>query len=213
MDVPTFLRCREEWIERNIPLATEAPLSPAQVERARLAIRTLLEAIGEDPDREGLRETPDRVIRSWSELYAGYLQNPAEILATTFEEVEGYQEFVLLRDIPFESTCEHHMLPFSGTAHVAYLPGSHVVGLSKLARLVDCFARRLQIQERMTQSIADALMHHLSARGAAVKLEASHACMSCRGVRKQGSTMVTVAFQGAYGTPSYRDEFLALTRS
>jgi GTP cyclohydrolase I len=194
-------------------LAIEASLSPAHVERARLALRTLLEILGEDPDREGLRETPDRVIRSWAELYAGYRQDPGEILATTFEEVEGYQEFVLLKDIPFESTCEHHMLPFTGTAHVAYLPDGQVVGLSKLARLVDCFARRLQIQERMTQSIADALMHHLNARGAAVKIEAAHSCMSCRGVKKSGASMVTVAFHGAYAEPSNRNEFLALTRS
>ena len=194
-------------------MAVETPLHPAQIERARLAIRTLLEILGEDPDREGLRDTPDRVIRSWSEIYSGYQQDPADILATTFEEVEGYQEFVLLKDIPFESTCEHHMLPFVGKAHVAYLPGQQVVGLSKLARLVECYSRRLQIQERMTQSIADSLMHHLSARGAAVMLEAAHACMSCRGVRRHGSSMVTVAFHGAYGEPRHRDEFLALTRS
>lgn len=194
-------------------MAIETSLPHAQIERARLALRTLLEIMGEDPDREGLRDTPDRVIRSWAELYAGYRQEPEDILSTTFEEVEGYQEFVLLKDIPFESTCEHHMLPFTGTAHVAYLPGGHVVGLSKLARLVDCFSKRLQIQERMTQSIADALMHHLHARGAAVKIEAAHACMSCRGVRKHGSSMVTVAFHGAYSEPRHRDEFLALTRS
>lgn len=190
-------------------IETQVPMS--QEERVRQALRTLLEAIGEDPDREGLKDTPDRVLRSWKEIYAGYHQDPAEILSTTFEEVEGYQEFVLLKDIPFDSTCEHHMLPFDGVAHIAYLPSDRVVGLSKLARLVDCFARRLQIQERMTQHIAQALMTHLGARGAAVLVEGVHGCMTCRGVRKEGSTMVTTAFEGEFGRPERRSEFLMLT--
>lgn len=187
---------------------THLPLS--QQERARQALRTLLEIIGEDPDREGLKDTPDRVLRSWEEIFGGYAQDPAEILATTFEEVEGYQEFVLLKDIPFDSTCEHHMLPFDGIAHIAYLPNDRVVGLSKLARLVDCFARRLQIQERMTQHIAQALMTHLNAKGVAVMVEGVHGCMTCRGVRKEGSAMVTVAFDGEFRQPERRGEFLAL---
>lgn len=190
-------------IETQVPMSRE--------ERARQALRTLLETIGEDPDREGLKDTPDRVLRSWGEIFAGYHQDPAEILSTTFEEVEGYQEFVLLKDIPFDSTCEHHMLPFDGIAHIAYLPADRVVGLSKLARLVDCFARRLQIQERMTQHIAQALMTHLGARGAAVLVEGVHGCMTCRGVRKEGSTMVTTAFEGEFARSDRRTEFLMLT--
>lgn len=190
-------------------IETQVPMS--QEERARQALRTLLEIIGEDPDREGLKDTPDRVLRSWTEIFAGYHQDPAEILSTTFEEVEGYQEFVLLKDIPFDSTCEHHMLPFDGRAHIAYLPSDRVVGLSKLARLVDCFARRLQIQERMTQHIAQALMTHLGARGVAVLVEGVHGCMTCRGVRKEGSTMVTTAFEGEFARSDRRAEFLMLT--
>jgi GTP cyclohydrolase I len=172
-----------------------------------------LETIGEDPDREGLLETPSRILRSWDEIFQGYRQDPAEILATTFEEVEGYGEIVLLKNIPFHSTCEHHMLPFEGEAHVAYLPGGSVVGLSKLARLVDCFARRLQIQERMTQQIADALMVHLQARGAAVLVAGTHGCMACRGVRKEGARMVTMAFEGDFRTPERRSELLLLTKT
>jgi GTP cyclohydrolase I len=193
-----------------VAIETQVPMS--REERARLALRTLLETIGEDPDREGLKDTPDRVLRSWCEIFAGYQQDPAEFLSTTFEEVEGYQEFVLLKDIPFDSTCEHHILPFDGIAHIAYLPADRVVGLSKLARLVDCFARRLQIQERMTQHIAQALMTHLGARGAAVLVEGVHGCMTCRGVRKEGSTMVTTAFEGEFTKSDRRSEFLMLTR-
>lgn len=176
------------------------------------AIRTLLIAIGEDPDREGLRDTPRRMMKSWTELFVGYLQDPASILATTFDEVQGYGEMVVLRDIPFHSTCEHHWLPFTGVAHVAYLPDRRVVGLSKLARLVDCFARRLQIQERMTQQITRSLMEHLAPRGAAAVVQAAHGCMACRGIRKEGATMVTSSFEGELRTPAPRAEFLGLIR-
>lgn len=193
-------------------MAIDFPRTLSRQELARKALRTLLEVIGEDPDREGLQETPDRVLRSWEEIFAGYCQDPAEILSTTFDEVEGYSEVVLLKEIPFHSTCEHHMLPFEGVAHVAYLPENRVVGLSKLARLVDCFARRLQIQERLTQSIAQALMEHLDARGAAVMIRAVHGCMTCRGVRKEGAAMVTVAFLGDYKTPEWRNEFFSMVR-
>jgi GTP cyclohydrolase I len=182
---------------------------PDEVE-AMQALRTLLSYLGEDPDREGLRETPARVLRAFKEQHAGYHLDPAAVLATTFAEVEGYQQLVLLKDITFHSTCEHHMLPFSGVAHVAYLPGQRVVGLSKLARLVDCFARRLQIQERLTQQVVKALMTHLEPRGAAVIIEASHGCMSCRGVRKEGSTMLTSAYAGALAEPEAKAEFLRL---
>lgn len=194
-------------------MALELRVAMSRDEEALMAIRTLLRVIGEDPEREGLQETPARILKSWSELFAGYQQAPERLLATTFDEVEGYQESVLLRDIPFHSTCEHHWLPFEGVAHVAYLPNDRVVGLSKLARLVECFARRLQIQERMTQQILQALMTHLSARGAAVLLEARHSCMSCRGIRKEGATMVTSAFAGDFRQPERRAEFLALIRA
>lgn len=191
-------------------MAIETHRTISQQERARLALRTLLEIIGEDPDREGLRDTPERVLRAWDELFAGYHQDPAAILSTTFEEVEGYQEQILLRDIAFASTCEHHLLPIEGVVHIAYLPDDRVVGLSKLARLVECYARRLQLQERMTQHIAQALTTHLGAKGAAVMVEGTHGCMTCRGVRKQGSVMVTTAFEGEFGRPERRTEFFSL---
>lgn len=179
---------------------------------AREAVRQMLLAMGEDPDREGLRDTPDRVIRSWSEIYAGYRQDPASILATTFEDVNGYDEMILLKNIPFHATCEHHMLPFEGVAHVAYLPKDRVVGLSKLARLVDCFARRLQIQERMTREIATAMMTHLQPLGCGVVVEASHGCMVCRGVKKEGARMVTSTLEGDFRNPATRAEFMALIK-
>jgi GTP cyclohydrolase I len=193
-------------------MAVELRVVEPRQDQALEAIRTLLIAIGEDPDREGLQDTPARVVKSWTEIFAGYRQDPARILATTFDEVMGYQEMVLLRDIPFHSTCEHHMLPFNGTAHVAYLPGDRVVGLSKLARLVDCFARRLQIQERLTQQVAQSLMEHLNARGVATVVQASHGCMGCRGVKKEGAQMVTSAFEGEFRRPENRAEFLSLIR-
>lgn len=192
-------------------MATSIPIPP-HLEEVKLALRTILKSLGEDPDREGLLETPDRVIRSWGELFAGYRQSPEEILSTTFEEVEDYDEMVLLKDIPFHSTCEHHMLGFDGKAHVAYLPSRKVVGLSKLARLVDCYARRLQIQERLTRQIVQALMDYLQPRGAAVVVEAAHGCMVCRGVKKEGASMVTSAFEGAMRDPAIRSEFLTLIR-
>jgi GTP cyclohydrolase I len=193
-------------------MALELKLAKASQGDALEALRILLTAIGEDPDREGLRETPARILKSWSELFAGYRQASESILSTTFD-ADGYQELVLLRDIPFHSTCEHHWLPFEGVAHVAYLPGQRVVGLSKLARLVDCFARRLQIQERLTQQVLQALMTQLSARGAAVLIEARHACMSCRGIRKEGASMLTSAFAGELRQSDRRAEFLTLVKA
>jgi GTP cyclohydrolase I len=201
----------------SLPLTHDArsvlAIVPAPQPDAKEALRTILRAIGDDPDREGLQDTPARVIKSWTELFAGYHQDPAEILGTTFGDVDGYDELVLLKDIPFQSTCEHHMLPFVGHAHVAYLPGERVVGLSKLARLVDCFARRLQIQERLTRQVVQALMAHLAPRGAAVVVEASHGCMACRGVRKVDAKMVTSAFEGALREPAARQEFLSAVRA
>lgn len=175
-------------------------------------VRAMLEAIGEDPSREGLLETPSRVVKSWGELYGGYKQDYKTILGTTFS-TEGYKvdEMVLCRDIEVYSTCEHHILPFYGRAHVAYIPKDRVVGLSKLARLVDCFSRRLQIQEKLTNQIADAILRVLDPRGVAVVIEARHHCMCARGVAKQNSEMVTSALRGAFKEkPEARQEFMQL---
>jgi GTP cyclohydrolase I len=166
------------------------------VEAIAQAVRQILQAVGEDPDRQGLQRTPMRVARMYEELFAGLWEDPAEHLATHF--TEQYDEMVVLRDIPFCSMCEHHLLPFMGKAHVAYLPRQRVVGVSKLARVVESFARRPQVQERLTSQIADILMEKLDARGAGVILEANHTCMTIRGVRKPGSLMVTSAMRGLF---------------
>lgn len=180
-------------------------------EEAEAAVRTLLRWIGEDPDREGLQETPHRVVKAFQEHFKGYLVDPADILRKTFEEVEGYDEMVILKDISFESHCEHHMAPIIGRAHVAYLPVRRVVGISKLARLVEAFAKRLQIQERMTAQIADAIQEVLQPRGVGVVIEATHHCMTTRGIHKPGSLMVTSRLLGEFKTnPETRREFLAI---
>ncbi len=165
-------------------------------EKVKEAVRLLLEGIGEDPEREGLADTPDRIARMYTEICGGYEQDPADVLSRTFTARDA--EIVVEGDIPFYSLCEHHMLPFFGKAHIAYLPKGKVAGLSKLARTVDIYARRLQIQENMTGQIADALMEHLDARGVMVILEAEHLCMSMRGVRKPGSQTVTIATRGEF---------------
>jgi GTP cyclohydrolase I len=177
---------------------------------AKDLLREILRRIGDDPDREGLQETPARIVRSWKELYAGYEQRAEDILVTQFQ-AEKYDEMVLLRDFEFFSTCEHHMLPFYGKAHIAYLPNEKIVGLSKLARLTDMYARRLQVQERMTYQIATELQRVLKPKGVGVMLEAKHQCMCSRGVRKQQGKMVTSCLLGAFkeNLPS-RTEFLAL---
>ena len=162
--------------------------------RIAAAVREILIATGEDPDREGLKATPMRVARMYQELFNGLGEDPARHLATTF--TEEYDEMVVLRDIPFNSVCEHHLMPFEGKAHVAYLPKGKVVGISKLARVVDAFAHRPQVQERLTSQIADLLMSSLEAKGVAVLISATHTCMTCRGVRKPGSIMVTSAVRG-----------------
>jgi len=164
------------------------------LERIEKAVREILIAVGEDPDREGLRRTPHRVARMYAELFAGLKTDPAEHLRTAF--VEKYDDLVVLREIPFNSMCEHHLMPFEGKAHVAYLPDGQVVGISKLARVVDGFAHRPQVQERLTSQIADLLMQKLKAKGVAVVVEATHTCMTCRGVKKAGSIMVTSAVRG-----------------
>ena len=183
----------------------------AQVDLPRIerAVREILLAVGEDPDREGLQKTPNRVARSYAELMSGLRIDPRAHLRTVF--TERYDEIVLLRDIEFHSLCEHHLLPFTGRAHVAYLPQGKVVGLSKLARLVEGYARRPQVQERLTNQVADALMEELSPSGAACVIEAVHTCMTIRGAKKHGSTMVTSALRGIFKeNPSSRSEILAL---
>jgi GTP cyclohydrolase I len=188
-----------------------AAMPPADVDIPRIerAVREILIAIGEDPDREGLLRTPNRVARAYGEMVAGLNDDPRRHLKTVFSE--RYDEIVLLRDIQFNSICEHHLLPFSGKAHVAYLPDGKVVGLSKLARLVDGYARRPQVQERLTTQIADALMESLSPAGAVCVIEASHTCMTIRGASKPDAVMVTSALRGIFkNSPSSRAEVLAL---
>ncbi|WP_369055005.1 GTP cyclohydrolase I FolE [Kineococcus terrestris] len=178
--------------------------------RAEAAVREFLLALGEDPDREGLRETPARVVKAAGELFAGMWQDPAEVLSTDFGL--EHDELVLVKDIEVQSTCEHHLLPFHGSAHVGYIPGEHgrVTGLSKLARIVDVYARRLQLQERITTQVADALVAQLRPRGVIVVLECEHSCMSMRGVRKPGAQTVTSAVRGALRHPATRAEAMSL---
>lgn len=174
------------------------------------AVRKLLLWAGDDPDREGLVGTPDRVTRAYKEFFAGYEQDPEEILRTTFEEVEGYDEMVLVKDIGVESHCEHHMVPIIGRAHIAYIPNNRVVGISKLARVVDIFAKRLQIQEKMTAQIANSIENVLKPKGIAVVIDASHQCMTTRGVNKPESSTVTSAMRGVFkDNPRTRNEFLS----
>lgn len=180
-------------------------------EEAEAAVRTLIRWAGDDPNREGLVGTPDRVVRSYEEFFAGYTQDPVAILERTFEEVEGYDEIVLLKDIRIESHCEHHMVPIVGVAHIAYLPHKRVVGISKLARVAEIYARRLQIQEKLTAQIANTLQTVLQPRGVAVILEAAHECMTTRGVHKTGVSMVTSRMLGAFREDANtRAELLAM---
>jgi GTP cyclohydrolase I len=192
------------------PLASSsAPTAAPSVADAQEAVRTLLRFIGEDPSREGLAETPARLVRAWGEYFAGYQQEPAALLGRTFDEVEGYNDLVVLRDIRFESHCEHHLAPIIGRVHLAYLPGHRVVGISKLARVVDAFARRLQVQERMTAQIAQALQDGLDARAVGVVVVAEHHCMTTRGVHRPGVSMVTRAVRGP-DAEAWRAELLAV---
>ncbi len=183
---------------------------PSRAEAER-AVRTLIRWAGDDPEREGLLGTPDRVVRSYQEFFAGYRESPADILRRTFTETDGYDEMVVLRDIAFESHCEHHMVPIIGKAHVGYLPDSKVVGISKLARVVEIYAKRLQIQEKMTAQIANVIDAELQPRGVAVVIEAAHQCMTTRGVHKPGVTMVTSRMLGAFRDDAMtRREFLSM---
>jgi GTP cyclohydrolase I len=182
-------------------------------EEAEAAVRTLIAWAGDDPTREGLLETPRRVARAYREFFAGYEEDPRAILEKTFKEVGGYDDIVLVKDIPFSSHCEHHMVPFVGKAHIAYLPHDGVVGISKLARLVDVFSKRLQVQENLTAQIVDAINEHLNPRGAAVMLEAEHMCMSMRGVRAHGAMTVTQRFTGVFAEEkSEQDRFFQMVR-
>lgn len=192
--LPTCLaRIEELKIMNNDNLS----LDNVDMPRLKKAVREILFAIGENPDREGLLETPDRVARMYAELFAGMHEDPKQHVKSIFTE-EGYDEIVLLKDIPFHSMCEHHLLPFMGHAHVAYIPKGKVLGLSKLARIVTSFARRPQMQERLTSQVADFIMNEVDARGVAVVMKASHTCMTVRGVKKAGATMVTSSMQGIF---------------
>jgi GTP cyclohydrolase IA len=194
---------------RQAAKSTERLRRPTR-EQAEEAVRVMIRWAGDDPAREGLRGTPARVARAFEEFFTGYGVDPVELLQRTFEETDGYDEMVVLKDIRFESHCEHHMVPIIGRAHIAYLPSQRVVGISKLARLVDVYAKRLQIQEKMTAQIANTLATVLKPKGVAVVIEAAHQCMTTRGVHKPGVSMVTSHMLGAFRTDaSTRREFLA----
>jgi GTP cyclohydrolase IA len=200
----------------NTPLSAEiggADSARPSREDAEAAVRTLIAFAGDDPAREGLVDTPKRVVSAYEELYAGYNERPADVLDRTFTETGGYDDLVLVRDIPFHSHCEHHMMPFFGKAHVAYMPVERVVGLSKLPRLIDVFARRLQTQEHLTSQIVTAIEDILKPRGVAVMLEAEHMCMSLRGVQKPGSQTITTQFTGLFrDDPAEQVRFFTLVR-
>jgi GTP cyclohydrolase IA len=197
----------------HVRQAPAAPSPRPSREEAEAAVRTLIAFAGDHPDREGLVETPKRVVDAYEELYRGYRDIPAEVLDRTFSEIGKYDDFVLVRDIDFSSHCEHHMMPFMGRAHIAYKPVERVVGLSKLARLVDVYARRLQTQEHMTWQIATAIEEILKPRGVAVMLEAEHMCMSVRGVEKPGSSTITTQFTGSFrDNPDEQVRFITLVR-
>ncbi len=192
-----------------------APVPPPSVrpsrEEAEAAIRTLLQWAGDDPEREGLLETPARVARAYEDWFSGYREDPQEYLQRTFEEVEGYDDMIVLKDIRFESHCEHHLAPIIGRVHVGYLPRNKVVGISKLARVVETFARRLQVQEKMNAQIANCIQKVLEPKGVAVVIEAAHQCMTTRGVHKPGVTMVTSSMHGEFRkNPLTRREFLSV---
>ena len=198
-------------VKQPDPAPIVADIRRPSREEAEEAVRTLIAWAGDDPHREGLLDTPARVTKAYGEFFGGYGQSATEVLDTTFKEVGGYDDIVLVKDIPFASHCEHHMVPFFGKAHIAYLPSNGVVGLSKLARLVEVYARRLQIQENMTQQIVDAINEELEPHGAAVMLEAEHLCMSMRGVRAHGAETVTLRFTGKFAEErDLQDRFLAL---
>jgi len=199
-----------DFDDEVVDAALAAVKSPVDQPRIRRAVREILVAIGEDPDRDGLLETPQRVAKAYAEMFAGLHQDAAEVLSTSFDL--NHQELVLVKDIPFYSTCEHHLVPFHGSAHLGYIPSDEgrVTGLSKLARLVEVFARRPQVQERLTTQLVDAMMEHLSPKGAIVVIECEHMCMSMRGVRKPGARTVTSAVRGQIRETATRAEAMSL---
>ena len=197
--------------ERQNGHGLAGPVGRPTREEAEAAVRTLIAWAGDNPSREGLRDTPGRVVEAYEEFFAGYEGDPFEALDRTFEDVEGYDDIVMVRDIRLESHCEHHMLPIIGVAHVAYLPRGSVVGISKLARVVDLYAKRLQTQETMTAQIANAIEDVLQPGGVAIMIDAIHECMTTRGVRKPGTTTITTRFTGVFkDDPSYRERFMQL---
>ena len=200
-------------IVANFPRMEDESGRPSQKE-AEDAVRVLLRWAGDDPEREGLKDTPKRVAKAYRELFSGYDLAAEDVLGRTFEEVAGYDDMVLVKDIPFFSHCEHHMVPIIGKAHVAYLPNGRVLGLSKIARVVEIFGRRLQTQETMTAQIAKSIDETLNPRGVAVMIEAEHMCMAMRGIQKQGSTTLTTTFTGAFKTePTEQVRFMTMIRS
>jgi GTP cyclohydrolase I len=207
MDTYVSLESPRQYEESIISRTIESKPSRQDAEAA---VRTLMRWAGDDPSREGLLETPNRVVRAYEEFFAGYDADPADMLSRTFEETDGYDEMVLLRNVTFESHCEHHMVPIIGVAHVAYIPEHRVVGISKLARVVEAFAKRLQIQERLTMQIANTIDAILQPIGVGVVIEAQHQCMTSRGVHKPGVSMVTSCLLGAFrDNPATRSEFLS----
>jgi|TARA_B100001094_G_C18184608_1_gene802966 GTP cyclohydrolase I len=182
-------------------------------EEARQAVKTLLAFTGDDPEREGLIETPDRVVRAYREFFAGYEEDPEEILSKTFEEVEGYDEMVIVKNIRVESHCEHHMVPILGMGHIAYIPNKRVVGISKLARIIDVYGKRLQTQETMTAQVADIIEKVLQPKGVAVVIDAAHQCMTTRGIHKTETSTVTSRMLGAFKDPDTKNEFYKLISS
>jgi len=203
----------DDIVTKRAPATDKPQASPKKPSRAEAeaAVRTLIAWTGDDPDREGLRETPSRVADAFEEYFSGYRLNPADVLTKTFQETGGYDDLVMLRDIRVQSHCEHHLAPFIGVAHVAYLPNGHILGISKIARVVEIFARRLQTQEALTAQIADAIETALGPRGVAVLIEAEHQCMSMRGVRQPGVKTITTRFTGTLeAEASYRDRFLQM---
>jgi len=199
---------KDSEVRKELPMAER----PSR-EEAEAAVTTLLKWIGEDVDREGLRDTPARVTKAYGELFNGYSQDTVEVLGRTFEEAGGYDDMVLVKDIGFHSHCEHHMVPIIGKAHVAYLPDDRILGLSKIARVVEIFARRLQIQENLTAQIAQAIDEALKPRGVAVMIEAEHMCMAMRGIQKQGTSTITTCYTGDFqNDPNEQTSFLTLLR-
>jgi len=209
---PKSSPAEEPTLSDHVRAAPEGVVPKPSREQALAAVRTLIAYVGDNPDREGLRDTPKRVIDAYEELYSGYRECPVDVLERTFSEIGRYDDLVLVRDIAFNSHCEHHMMPFMGKAHVAYKPVDRVVGLSKLARLVDVYARRLQTQEHMTSQIATAI-EEMSPRGVAVMIEAEHMCMSLRGVEKPGSSTITTQFSGSFrDNPDDQVRFITMVR-